>query len=341
MNFTERYHGNRKLKMSNRIDPEESDEFLQFLQQMGVECCYAWILPGQDNYEFMARLKERVEKFDLKLFNLVIHKYGMPPSVHRGLPDRDEYIEGLNNFMRILGKIGVHTTTMTWEAQHAYATSPEGFVVRPPHSQYQTTTRGGAPTRVYDDRVVDADPASAELKVTKEQAWANFEYFLKGVIPVAEENKVRICLHPNDPPIYSSLGVATLIQSADDYRRAFKMANSEFFGMEFCCGCWLEGGANRFGDILAGIREFVAAGKVSIIHFRNVSGTLPYFIETFVDDGYQDMYYLMKEFIKAGYNGTMIYDHSPNMTTGLAAQTAFAVGYMKALRRAAQDEVRK
>ena len=340
MHFVERYHGNPGVKISNRIDSDESDEFLQFLQQMGVDCCYAWISPEQENYEFLARLKERTAKYDLRLFNLGSAKYAKPYSVHRGLPDRDKYIEGLNNFMRLLGKIDVPTTTITWESQHAYATSPEGFVVRPPQDGYQITTRGGAPTRVYDDRIVDADPLSAEIKLTKDHTWANFEYFIKAAIPVAEESKVRICLHPNDPPIDSCLGVATLVETINDYRRAFAMANSEYLGMEFCCGCWLEGGTNHFGDIFSGIREFVKAGKVSIVHFRNVSGTLPYFIETFIDDGYQDMYYLMKEFVIAGYNGTMIYDHSPNMSTGLAAQTAFAVGYMKALRRAAQDEVR-
>ena len=338
MNFAERFHGNRGVKISNRVDSDESDNFLQFLQQMGVECCYAWIKPEQEQYDFIAKLKERTEKYGLRLFNLGSEKYAKPFSVHRGLPDRDEYIEGFNNFMRLLGRVGVPTTTITWESQHAYATSPDGAVVRPPHSQFQTTTRGGAPTRMYDDRAVDADPLSAEIKLTKDQTWANFEYFIKAAIPAAEESKVRICLHPNDPPVDSCLGVATLIETIHDYRRAFAMAGSDYLGMEFCCGCWLEGGVHGFGDIFAGIREFVEAGRVSIVHFRNVSGTLPYFIETFIDGGYQDMYCLMKEFVKAGYDGTMIYDHSPEMSTGLAAQTAFAVGYMKALRRAAEDE---
>lgn len=306
---------------------------------MGVDCCYAWVNPGQDNYDFLARLKERVEKFNLSLFNLGSAEYAKPVSVHRGLADRDRYIEGLIKFMELLGKIGVPTTTITWESGHAYATSPEGHVVRPPEKIDLVMTRGGAPTRLYDDAVAAADPLSERITVSKEQIWDNFTYFAKAAVPEAERNKVRICLHPNDPPVSHTLGVATLIESAGDYRRAFKIADSEFFGMEFCCGCWLEGGARNFGDIIAGIEEFAAAGKISIVHFRNVSGALPYFIETFIDDGYQDMYALMKAFVRAGYNGTMIYDHSPEMAAGFAAQTAFAVGYMKALRRAAQVEL--
>jgi len=326
------------LKICNRIDSEESDEFLQFLKQMGVDSCYAWVKPGQDDYDFLARLNERVEKHGLYLHNLGSLQYFRSKAYQRALPDRDKDIEAFIKLVKIIGRIGVPTTTMTWESDHAYATSPKGHVVKPPEDGYQVTTRGGAPTRLYDDSANRADPASATISVTREQAWENFEYFAKATVPVAEESKVRICLHPNDPPVDYTLGVSTLIQSIHDYRRAFEITDSEFFGMEFCCGCWLEGGS-RFGDIIAGIKEFVKAGKISIVHFRNVSGTLPYFIETFIDDGYQDMYRLMKTFVEAGYNGSMIYDHSPNMTTGLAAQTAFAVGYMKGLRKAAQDEL--
>lgn len=341
MSFINEFHGNKSLKISNRIDADESDSFLQFLQQMGVDCCYAWIGPEQNNYDFIARLRERAEKFGLTLFNCGSAEFAKPISVHRGLPDRDKYIEGLNKFMETLGKAGVPTTTITWESKHAYATSPKGHVIRGPEPGNQVFTRGGAPTRLYDHTVVMADPLSSQMTVTKEQIWDNFTYFAKASVPAAEAAKVRICLHPNDPPVDNGLGVATLIETIHDYRRAFEIANSDFLGMELCCGCWLEGGSEHFGDIVAGIKELVAAGKVSIVHFRNVSGTLPYFMETFIDNGYQNMYELMKAFVGAGYNGTMIYDHSPEMTEGLAAQTAFAVGYMKGLKAAAEHELNR
>ena len=80
--------------------------------------------------------------------------------------------------------------------------------------------------------------------------------------------------------------------------------------MEFCCGCWLEGGAG-FGDIFDGIRTFTAEDRILIVHFRNVTAPLPRFVETFLDNGYMDMYRVMKTFVQAGYRGTMILDHSP------------------------------
>ena len=56
--------------------------------------------------------------------------------------------------------------------------------------------------------------------------------------------------------------------------------------MEFCCGCWLEGGLAAdaspyhpgFGDIYTALPEFVRAGKVNIVHFRNISAPLPAFV---------------------------------------------------------------
>jgi hypothetical protein len=40
--------------------------------------------------------------------------------------------------------------------------------------------------------------------------------------------------------------------------------------------------------------------KLIEVHFRNVTSPLPHFVETFPDDGYMDMYQVMKCFAKSG-----------------------------------------
>lgn len=80
--------------------------------------------------------------------------------------------------------------------------------------------------------------------------------------------------------------------------------------MEFCTGCWLEGG-DEFGNMLEAIRYLHQQEKIFIVHFRNVSDALPYFVETFLDNGYMDMYRAMKIFVEIGYNGTMGLDYTP------------------------------
>jgi mannonate dehydratase len=109
--------------------------------------------------------------------------------------------------------------------------------------------------------------------------------------------------------------------------------------MEFCVGCWLEGGES-FGNVLEGIRHFQREGRILIVHFRNVSAPLPSFSETFLDNGYMDMYRVMKTFCEVGYQGTMTLDHTPRFASGHeGAGTAYAIGYMRALIERAEAEL--
>ena len=97
------------------------------------------------------------------------------------------------------------------------------------------------------------------------------------------------------------------------------------------------------------IRYFGAQKKIFKIHFRNVSAPLPHFIETFMDDGYYDMYKIMKALRDVEYDGIVIPDHVPRMgpsrhraaVTGQRdapingfnrAALAYSIAYMRALR---------
>ena len=88
-----------------------------------------------------------------------------------------------------------------------------------------------------------------------------------------------------------------------------------------------------FGNMLEAIRYFVEQKRIFIVHFRNVTAPLPEFTETFLDNGYMDMYEAMKIFVDTGYDGTMILDHTPEFAGGyaLGGGTGYAIGYMRAL----------
>ena len=55
-----------------------------------------------------------------------------------------------------------------------------------------------------DDTVIGAD-----------RMWANYEYFIKAVIPYAEKYGVKLALHPDDPPLEKLGGVARIFTSLD------------------------------------------------------------------------------------------------------------------------------
>ena len=60
--------------------------------------------------------------------------------------------------------------------------------------------------------------------------------------------------------------------------------------------------------VLEMIRDFGGRGKIFEVHFRNVTGPLPHFAETFPDDGYMDMYQVMRALrqVRACFSGVPV-----------------------------------
>jgi mannonate dehydratase len=315
-----------RIKLSVHITPEPSEDELLFASQLGATCVYTWLRRDQQDYEFLLHLRQKVENVGLVLYNVGSMSVAKSDKIHLGLPGRDEKIEEFKSFVRNLGRAGIHTTTFTWEPVGVWSSDP-GQV------------RGAVTRRVDLDEMLKR-PYTHGRAYTEEEIWANFEYFVERILPVAEEAHVRLALHPNDPPTPVLGGVPCLVHSFESYRRAFAIARSPYLGMEFCVGCWLEGGA-AFGNLFQAIRHFHEQRKILIVHFRNVSSPLPHFVETFLDNGYMDMYQVMKVFCEIGYDGTMILDHTPKFASsfGPGTGTAYAIGYMRALIERAEAEL--
>ena len=66
------------------------------------------------------------------------------------------------------------------------------------------------PTTLGRQSTMPAYAARATRSSPKRQMWANYEYFIKAVLPVAEEEGIRLALHPDDPPVPMLGGVARL-----------------------------------------------------------------------------------------------------------------------------------
>jgi len=156
---------------------------------------------------------------------------------------------------------------------------------------------------------------------------------------VAEEAKVRVGIHPDDPPVPVLAGVPRCIfGNFEGYKRAMAIANSPNVGICLCCGTWLEGGKKLTGKDPEEMIRFFGASKIWKIHFRNVSAPLPHFVETFMDNGYYDMWKIMKALRDVNFDGIVILDHSPMMVGGNYTQTALGFAYMKALLNRANAE---
>ncbi len=326
------------IKVSLQIPTDPADEDLQFARQLGVE--YVSIPTGGDKatLENFLRLRQKVEAAGLKVWNIGNRNVHNMPEVTLNLPGRDQKIAEYKTYLRNLAKAGVFYTT--------YAHMGNGI-----WSTEQETTRGGAPARAFNlakadkgywaDKVFQA-PLTHGRRFTKEEIWENYTYFIREVAPVAEELGMRIGIHPDDPPVPELGGVPRCIfGNFDGYVRALEIANSPNIGVCLCAGTWLEGGKLMGKDVVEAIRYFAGQDKLWKIHFRNVSAPLPYFVETFVDNGYMDMWKVMKTLREVDFRGAVIADHVPVMVGGRPAGWAYSIGYIRALLVRANAEAAK
>ena len=320
------------IKVSLQIPTDPSDDDLAFARQLGVEYVNIPTKGRAATLKNFIRLKAKVEAAQLKVWNIGNSNVHNMPEVTLNLPGRDRKIEEYKDFLRNLAKAGIYYTT--------YAHMGNGI-----WSSAKETTRGNAPARAFDlaknpkghwGTKVFAGPLTHGRKFSKEELWENYTYFIKQVVPVAEELGMRIGIHPDDPPAPELGGVPRCIFSSfDGYTRALEIANSPNIGVCLCAGTWMEGGDNMGKDVFEAARAFARMDKLWKIHFRNVSAPIPHFVETFVDNGYTDMYKLMQVLYEVDFRGALIADHVPTMVGDRRTGWAYSIGYIKALLAAA------
>jgi len=320
-----------KMRFAIILGDAYSTENLRISKQLGCTDVIGHgprLAPESEVWEFgdLVRIKRRVEDFGLRLDVL---EDGPPiEKIMLGLPGREEQLENFCKSLENSGAAGIKTI----KPQHM----PPGW-----HKVMTTSpsmpTRGGATSRAFDYDLVKNAPPTKYGVVTEEQTWKNLEYFLKGVLPTAEEVGVRICLHPDDPPISPIQGFARILRSVEAFDRMLEIVPSDNIGLLFCQGCFAEMGV----DVPAAIHHFGRRNKISFAHFRDVRGAVPKFQEVFHDDGSNDMFAAMRAYYEIGFGGPMRPDHGPIMEgedggepspypTGRMSKI-FALGYMKGL----------
>jgi len=199
---------------------------------------------------------------------------------------------------------------------------------------YFVDGRGGAKYKAFDyDRIKDAPPFKEIGQVSEKEMWERFLYFARPIIACAEKAKIRLTMHPNDPPVPIMRGVARIFHHTDGLRRFLKEIPSEASGITFCQGTIAEMGVN----VLEEIQHFGKLGKIFLVHFRAVRGKVPKYVEVFLDEGDLDMLQVMKTYKEVGYAGPMVSDHTPKVEGdtpwGHRGRT-FSHGYMRGLVQA-------
>ena len=314
------------IKIGTFFQPKLDESGLEFLRHAGIEYVSIWTGIENATYDFMVRTRRRLEANGVRLYNIGILDLHCDPTMVLGLPGFDKKVEQYQQYLTNLGKAGIHYTTYA----HMANMKVKGMMP----NYYQTarvTGRGGAPTREFDVEVAKKLPLSHGRVYKDDHIWGTFTDFIRAAMPVAEKAGVRIGLHPDDPPVDSLGGVARIFRNFKAYERAIEIADSNNFGLCLCVGTWAEGGKAMGKEVVEMIRHYGPQKKIFKVHFRNVDQPLPKFRETFVDNGYLDMYQVVRALRETEFDGLIIPDHVPGGGSPYV-NNSYTIGYMKALR---------
>ena len=191
---------------------------------------------------------------------------------------------------------------------------------------------GMAWNMVYDPSQHGTVPAA-----TQEQLWRRLGDFLDAALPVAEEAGVVLAAHPDDPPMPTMRGQPRLVYQPQLFQKLLDLRPSRSYALEFCIGTLAE---MTEGDVYEATNHYSRQGKLAYVHLRNVTGKVPRYRETFIDDGEVDVLRVLRILQRNGFDGVIVPDHTPQMTCAAPwhAGMAHALGYIKAAMQAIERD---
>ena len=322
------------------------DGHLRLARQLGCESVVAWMpLPPGDGVWHVAdlrRIKTQANAHGLELAAIE----NLPPAhwdkILLGEPGRDQQMANVAQTVRNLGIAGIPCLGYYFSVVGVWGHRPK-----------EPNGRGGASLKSFDlsniptheppnnqniwinTTLAHRDSRRTIPRVGEDSMWERLTYFLKNLVPVAEESGVKLAAHPEDPPVPELRGIHRCLHNVEALRRLVEIAPSPSNCLEFCQGTVSEIPGH---DVIKTIRHFASQRKIAYVHFRNVSATVPKFEGVFIDEGRVDMIAAMKAYHTSGFDGTIVPDHTPELSYDCPWEIgmAYALGYMRACLQAAE-----
>ena len=320
------------MHLGTQFSPR-SDEDLRVFAQLGIEhiCGYP---PGTQKdwtAENLTRYREHIESFGitvdvipLPLSSHEISKAENPNIMLGKSPERDREIEVVCNIIRACAEAGIPAVKYNMTLLGVVSTERQAW-------------RGGASSRAFNyATAVQDSPLTIAGEVDADTMWERIDYFIQRVVPVADENKIRMACHPHDPGMPRPdgfRGVDRVLGSVDGLKKFMGLHTSPYHGLNFCQGTVSEMLEKPGEEIYDVIRYFGSRNKIFNVHFRNIQGTFLDFVETFIDDGDVDMFKAAEVYNEVGYPYMLMPDHVPEMAGDNPRMVGFAYtyGYIKAV----------
>src|SRR5688572_954244 len=283
--------GTPKLCLGFYMPMDEAN--IRKVKQIGVD--YVLMggprMPWEEN-EVRARI-ERFKVGGLTLYNMMISGFD---DVIWGRPGADAKIADVITSIRAAGRAGLPVIEYNFYANRLM----EGYK--------EETGRAGAGYTAYDYELSkNLGPRDGVGTHTRAEQMKRAEHFLKAIVPEAEKAKVRLALHPNDPPVPVSRGSEQIMATFEHWKQYLNLVKSPHNGMTFDCGVTREMGE----DPVAVCRHLGDRDCINHVHFRNVVVRNPYvdYTEVFLDTGMVNMFAVMKELVRQKYPRGLYPEH--------------------------------
>lgn len=246
-------------------------------------------------------------------------------------PLREKHLENVKTLIRNVGTAGIPVI--------GYNFSIAGVAGRTTGSYARGGARAVGMEGPYDapmpmgmawNMIVDPDGLNEVRKsATHQELWLRLEDFLHEVIPVAEAYGVRLAAHPDDPPMPTVRSQPRLVYQPHMYQKLLDLHPSPSNALEFCVGTLAE---MTEGDIYQAVDHYSRQNSIAYVHLRNVVGKVPWYRESFIDDGDVDVLRVLRILKDTGFDGVIIPDHAPQMACDAPwhAGMAYAMGFLQA-----------
>jgi mannonate dehydratase len=279
-------------KMVLDCPPNPDEKLIRRFKQIGItHVNYRDLGPWKEN-----DLRAAMDHLKTNGITVINMMHNVSSNIILGREGRDADIAVFQESLRVAGACGLPNVEYNF------------YVDRLIEGYYETEGRGGAGVTGFDNSRVRDLPAKPEIGIHKaEEIWKNLTYFLKAVIPVAEKAGVRMALHPNDPVAQMSHGSDQVMANLAGWKRLISIVDSASNGITFDCGVTKEMGE----DPVEVCRYFASRKRINHMHFRNVISEIPYdkYTEVFIDEGQVNMFAVMQELFKNGYNRGLYAEH--------------------------------
>jgi len=249
-------------------------------------------------------------------------------------PKRSRHIENVKTILRRMGEAGIPVLGYNFSLAGVCGriTAPVGRGHALSLGMDGPADDAAIPNGTVWNMIYDRSAPPGTLpSISHEELWRRLARFLEEVIPVAEQSGVRLAAHPDDPPMPTMRRQPRLVYQPCMYQRLVDLVPSRNNALELCVGTVAE---MTEGDVYETVDRYSREGKIAYVHLRNVAGKVPYYRETFIDEGDVDVIRILSILKRNDFDGTIIPDHTPQMTCNAPwhAGMAHSLGFILAVK---------